>query len=257
MSLIRLDNVGIEFSGSFLFKDISCTVEHNSRIGLIGANGCGKTTLLKIMLREIEPSLGNASLSKQMKVAYLSQVPEFETELTVEEYIRSAREDLQSAWKGILTASAANDLNALHKAEERFHNLGGYNFDTEMKLTLTALKFKPELWNRKLNTFSGGERTRLALAYILLSQYDLLLLDEPTNHLDIAMIAWLEKYLSGQSRPYLIISHDRTFLDRTVTTIYHMENGSLSVTKGNYSSWYEARKIRLLEQERQWKQQQK
>lgn len=257
MSLISLDRVGIEFAGSFLFKNINCTVEHNSRIGLIGANGCGKTTLLKIMLREMEPSEGIVSGSKTCKIAYLSQNPEFETQLTVEEFIRSAREDLQSAWKEIIVASEANDIAKLHKAEVQFQQLGGYEFDTEMKLTLTALKFQPELWNRKLNTFSGGERTRLALAHILLSQYDLLLLDEPTNHLDIAMISWLEKYLSSQSRPYMIISHDRTFLDRTVTTIYSMENGSLSITKGNYSSWFKAQKIRRLEQQRQWKQQQK
>jgi len=257
MSLIRLEDVGIEFAGSFLFKDINCTVENNSRIGLIGANGCGKTTLLKIMLREMEPSAGYVSGSKSCKIAYLSQNPEFETELTVEEFIRSAREDLQSAWKEIITASDASDINKLHKAEERFQQLGGYDFDTEMKLTLTALKFQPELWNRKLTTFSGGERTRLALAHILLTQYDLLLLDEPTNHLDISMINWLEKYLSGQNRPYLIISHDRTFLDRTVKAIYHLENGSLSITKGNYTSWFEAQKIRFLEQERLWKQQQK
>jgi ATP-binding cassette subfamily F protein 3 len=257
MSLISLENVGIEFAGNWLFEEISCTVEHNSRIGLIGSNGCGKTTLLKIMLREMEPSAGIVSGSKQTKVAYLSQVPEFATELTVEEFVRSSRTDLQLAWKEILNASELNDINKLHKAEERFQQLGGYGFDTEMKMTLTALKFQPELWNRKLTTFSGGERTRLALAHILLSQYDLLLLDEPTNHLDISMISWLESYLTKQSKPYLIISHDRTFLDKTVTTVYSMENGSLSITKGNYYSWFEAQKIRYLEQERQWKQQQK
>jgi ATP-binding cassette subfamily F protein 3 len=257
MSLISLENVGIEFAGNWLFEEISCTVEHNSRIGLIGSNGCGKTTLLKIMLREMEPSAGIVSGSKQTRVAYLSQVPEFATELTVEEFVRSSRTDLQLAWKEILNASELNDINKLHKAEERFQQLGGYGFDTEMKMTLTALKFQPELWNRKLTTFSGGERTRLALAHILLSQYDLLLLDEPTNHLDISMISWLESYLTKQSKPYLIISHDRTFLDKTVTTVYSMENGSLSITKGNYYSWFEAQKIRYLEQERQWKQQQK
>jgi ATP-binding cassette subfamily F protein 3 len=326
MSYIRFEDVGIEFAGKYLFKDINCSLEHNSRIGLIGANGCGKTTLLKIMLKEMEPSAGIVSGSKSIKVAYLSQNPEFETTLTVEEYIRSSPEDLQKAWKEIIELSnllnveqvaepaqtdsekyvvphlcgsdrsdngvsneenrinaglktdgkqtgrpllhEENRINAglhtseailakLHKAEERFQHLGGYEFDTEMKMTLTALKFQPELWNRKLNTFSGGERTRLALAHILLSRFELLLLDEPTNHLDIAMIGWLEKYLSNQNRPYLIISHDRTFLDRTVTTIWSMENGGLNITKGNYFSWFEAQKIRLLEQERQWKQQQK
>jgi len=340
MSYIRLDSVGIEFAGRYLFKDINCSLEHNSRIGLIGANGCGKTTLLKIMLKEMELSAGTVSGSKSIKVAYLSQNPEFETQLTVEEYIRSSREDLQRAWKEIIELSnmlsveqvaepaqtdsekyvvphlcgsatsddvflasenrinaglqtvdkqtgrpllhSQNRINAglqteqknrmdsclrrnddtavlakLHKAEERFQHLGGYEFDTEMKMTLTALKFQPELWNRKLTTFSGGERTRLALAHILLSRFELLLLDEPTNHLDIAMIGWLEKYLSNQNRPYLIISHDRTFLDRTVTAIWSMENGCLNITKGNYFSWFEAQKIRLLEQERQWKQQQK
>ncbi|MBM4399741.1 MAG: ATP-binding cassette domain-containing protein [Candidatus Cloacimonetes bacterium] len=257
MSYIKLDDIGIEFSGSYLFKDITCSVEHNSRIGLIGANGCGKTTLLKIMLREMEPSTGIVTGSKSIRMAYLSQNPEFETELSVEEYIRSSREDLQAAWKEIIAASAENNLKKLHTAEEMFQKLGGYEFDTEMKMTLTALRFPAEMWRRKLTSLSGGERTRLALANILLSRFDLLLLDEPTNHLDIAMINWLEKYLCNQSRPYLIISHDRTFLDKTVTSVYCMEYGNLSITKGNYSSWYEAQKIRILEQERQWKQQQK
>jgi ATP-binding cassette, subfamily F, member 3 len=257
MSLISLENVGIEFAGNWLFRDISCTVEHNSRIGLIGSNGCGKTTLLKIMLKEMLPSAGTVSGSKSLKAAYLSQVPEFATELTVEEFVRSSRTDLQLAWKEILTASEQNDISKLHKAEERFQQLGGYTFDTEMKLTLTALKFNTDLWNRKLTTFSGGERTRLALAHILLSQHDLLLLDEPTNHLDISMIGWLENYLVKQDKPYLVISHDRTFLDKTVSVIYSMESGSIAVTKGNYTSWHEAQKIRFLEQERQWKQQQK
>ncbi len=257
MSLIRLENASIEFSGNYLFRNISCSLEHNSRIGLIGPNGCGKTTLLKLMLRELEPSEGTVSGSKRLQVAYLSQVPEFETELLVEEYVRSARPELQAAWEDIMSASRANDLNRLHKSEESFQQLGGYSFDTEMKLTLSALKFPQELWNRKLTTFSGGERTRLALAKILLSRHDLLLLDEPTNHLDIAMTQWLEKYLNNQLCPFLVISHDRTFLDKTVSTILHLENGSLSVTKGNYTSFHEAQKIRLLEHERQWKQQQK
>lgn len=257
MSYICLQEVGIEFAGSFLFKNVSCTVEHNSRIGLIGVNGCGKTTLLKIMLHEIQPITGLVSGSKQILIAYLSQNPEFKTELTVDEYIRSSRADLLSVWQELMQASENSDEKKLHKAEEIFHHLGGYEFDTQMKLTLTALKFQPELWHRQLKTFSGGERTRLALAHILLSRYDLLLLDEPTNHLDIAMTQWLENYLVSQQKPYLIISHDRTFLDKTVNTIYHLENGSLAVTKGNYSSWAEARKIQIMEQERQWKQQQK
>lgn len=281
MSLIRLDDVGLEFSGTFLFKNISCTVEHNSRIGLIGANGCGKSTLLKLMLRELQPSLGTVSRAKQQKIAYLSQNPEYLQDMTLEQYIHSTRPDILAAWQEMQELaealqsddvavapeiassplppppSADEFLNRLHKAEERFNNLGGYEFDTRMKLTLTALKFPLETWKRHLDSFSGGERTRLTLAHFLLSEYDLLLLDEPTNHLDIAMTQWLEQFLINQSRPYLIISHDRTFLDKTVSSIYSMEMGSLSITKGNFNSWYEARQIRLLEQERAWKKQQK
>ncbi|HOV16223.1 MAG TPA: ATP-binding cassette domain-containing protein [Candidatus Cloacimonadota bacterium] len=257
MSLIRLDNIGIEFAGSYLFRGINCTIEHNSRIGLIGANGSGKTTLLRIMLRELEPTEGTVSGSKHLNIGYLSQVPEFDSEQTVEEYVRSARPDLQTAWQEMLIAGDSDDINALHKAEERLQQAGGYSFETEMKLTLTAMKFPKEVWQRKLTSFSGGERTRLALAKLLLSDYELLLLDEPTNHLDIAMLVWLEKYLVNQSRPYLIVSHDRTFLDQTVSTIFNLEEGTLSITKGNYSSWRKAEEISLLEQERQWKQQQK
>jgi len=264
MSLIKLTEVGLEFAGTYLFRSINCSLEHNSRIGMIGSNGCGKTTLLKVMLNLLEPGEGAVSKAGSLHIGYLPQQPDFDLASSAEAYVRSARPDLDSLWEYIirlssmLSTSPDHDLiKQLHRTEETYQQAGGYSFDTEMKLVMTGLRFMPDTWNRSMASFSGGERTRLALARILLSNCDLLLLDEPTNHLDIAMLKWLEDYLSRQDTPYLVISHDRTFLDKTVSTVWHLENGALAITKGNYSSWAAARQIQLLEQERRWKQQQK
>ncbi|MGI6198763.1 MAG: ABC-F family ATP-binding cassette domain-containing protein, partial [Candidatus Cloacimonadaceae bacterium] len=131
----------------------------------------------------------------------------------------------------------------LHAVVERFTSLGGYEWENEVKHVLMSLNFQPEVWNTDVGLLSGGEQTRLCLAAILLKPHNLLIMDEPTNHLDIAMIRWLESYLLKQDKPYLLVSHDRSFLDACVTSIFHIRDGRLSITKGNYSSFAQADEI--------------
>lgn len=264
MSLIQVLDVSLEFAGSYVLKNINCTVEHNSRIGLIGSNGSGKTTLIKLMLGLLRPTSGEVIKARKCQVAYLPQNLCLDPDQTMYDYISSSRQQLRELHEQIIHLSARlhQDHNSsteaeLIKAVEQFQSLGGDVFENELKYISTSLGFTEADYNKPLSCFSGGEQTRICLAGILLAPYDLLILDEPTNHLDIAMISWLERYLSKNDKPFLVVSHDRSFLDNTVSSIYHLDNGELDITKGNYSSYSEAAEIKRLTQERQFERQQK
>lgn len=255
---------GMEFAGIQILNNINCSLEHNSRIGLIGSNGSGKSTLIKLMLGHLTPSSGKVIAAKKLKVAYLAQNLRLNPELTMIDHIHGAREDIFCLKKQIIELSHSLQMShdksveiELHNTLERFQALGGDEHENEEKYVCESLGFSIADYHKKLAVFSGGEQTRICLAAILLMPYDLLILDEPTNHLDIAMIGWLERYLCKLDKPFLVVSHDRTFLDNTVSTIFHLENGSLSVTKGNYSSFSEAFQIARLAQERQYERQQR
>ncbi|MCB5255224.1 MAG: ABC-F family ATP-binding cassette domain-containing protein [Candidatus Cloacimonetes bacterium] len=264
MSLIQIIDLGIEFGGEYILKDVNCTIEHNSRIGLIGANGSGKTTLIRLIQKELRPSSGMVVQAKQCKIAYLEQNPILNAKQSLLDYIESAREDIRDL--KVKMNSLSNQLShkedeALHKqlstTVERMHEMGAFEHENEIKYVLSSLGFAESVYSRSIGEFSGGEQTRICLAWLLLCPYDLLILDEPTNHLDIAMIRWLENYLSEHTKPYLVVSHDRVFLDKVTRSIYAIENTKLSITKGNFSSYYEARQIALLAEERQFERQQK
>jgi len=264
LSIIQVINAGVEFAGNYVLKGINCTLEHNSRIGLIGSNGSGKTTLIKLMLGIISPSEGKVLQAKKCRIAYLPQNPVLEKDILMGDYVKNARPDLLKLQKKIdeltlLLQSKHTETieNELKVVLDKFQASGGDEFANSMKYVITSLGFSENDYAKPLCSFSGGEQTRLCLASILLMPYDLLILDEPTNHLDIAMISWLERYLNSSIAPFLLVSHDRTFLDNTITTVYQLENTQLSITKGNYSSFAEARAIELKTQERQFARQQK
>ena len=264
MSLIQAIEISQEFSSHYVLRNVSCTIEHNSRIGLIGSNGSGKSTLIKIMLGTLQPSEGKVLRAKKCRVAYLPQNLQLDPNLVMLDYIRSSRQDFEQLNHQIQVLSESLRQSFDKVVEEKlglvvesYHSTGAYDFENQVKYVLESLKFPPELWQKKIGEFSGGEQTRICLAAILLSPYDLLILDEPTNHLDIAMINWLETYLSKLDQPFLVVSHDRRFLDNTVRSIYSLRGGSLSITKGNYSSFKEADEIARLAQEKAAKEQAK
>ncbi|MDD2227836.1 MAG: ATP-binding cassette domain-containing protein, partial [Candidatus Cloacimonetes bacterium] len=264
MSLIQVIDAGIEFAGVYVLKGINCTLEHNSRVGLIGSNGSGKSTLIKLMLGMLNPSEGKILRAKKCRVAYLAQNMFLQPELAMIEHIKSARPDLVALRDSIDKLSAQLETEHLLSVEEelkrdldKYHSLGGDEYDNELKYVCASLGFTEDDYTKEIGLFSGGEQTRICLAAILMMPYDLLILDEPTNHLDVAMIAWLEKYLNKSERPFMVVSHDRIFLDNTVGIIYHLRDASLSITKGNYSSFAEADAISRMAQERQYDRQQK
>ncbi len=264
MSLIQVIDCSIEFAGVYVLREINCTLEHNSRVGLIGRNGSGKSTLIKLMLGMLHPTEGKVLRAKQLKVAYLAQNMPLDPKLAMVEHIKSARPDLVALRASIDALSAKLNLRhdsateaALNIDLDKYHSLGGDEYDNELKYVCSSLGFSEADYNKPIGVFSGGEQTRICLAAILMMPYDLLILDEPTNHLDVAMIGWLEKYLNRSERPFMVVSHDRTFLDTTVSTVYSLRDGRLSITKGNYSSFAQADAIARMAQEKQYERQQK
>ncbi len=264
MSLVQVNDVGISFAGFNLFSGISFNIDQDSRIGLIGRNGCGKTTLMKIINREIEPSTGVVNYASTTKIAYLKQVNTLDLTSTLYESVLESRKDfikkqkrLQKVREKLSHDHSEENLNLLAKLEEEFFTIGGYDYETNIKLILTSLGFGEEFWNNKIEKFSGGEQTRIELAKILLSDFNVLLLDEPTNHLDLHMISWLEGYLLNLGIPFIIISHDKEFLNKTVKKIFEIENKSLSTYGGNYSFYEEESALRKEQQEKAYQQQQK
>lgn len=264
MSLVQVNDVGISFAGFNLFSGISFNIDLDSRIGLIGRNGCGKTTLMKIINREVEASTGGVNYASTTRIAYLKQVNTLELTATLYESVLDSRKDfikkqkrLQKTREKLSHDHSEENLNLLAKLEEEFFTIGGYDYETNIKLILTSLGFGEEFWNNKIEKFSGGERTRIELAKILLSEFNILLLDEPTNHLDLHMISWLEGYLLNLGIPYIIISHDKQFLNKTVKKIFEIENKILSTYSGNYSFYEQESALRKEQQEKAYQQQQK
>ncbi len=263
MSLISISNVSHNFADHDIFKDISFSLEHNSHIGLVGPNGSGKTTLFNILSGRIVPRVGIVQQAKKLKIAYLSQEVELNDTQTLFECVSTANEkisatgiELENARQAVVSNSSAINLKKLEELEEQYYQMGGYHFASEMKIILAGFGFAIEDWERKIAGFSGGEKTRIQFVRILLAEKDIMLLDEPTNHLDFTMIYWLENYLNKQDKPYLIISHDRHFLDKTVTKIAELRNFRINLTHGNYSIWEADRETRALTQEREYVRQQ-
>ena len=264
MSLITVSNLSHNFGDIDIFMKVSFSIEKNSKIGLVGKNGSGKTTLFNIISKKIIPHQGNVQLAKNTKILYLKQDPDLNENQTLYECILESRPNyiklsskLEAAEKELAIHHSEENMKKYSEIQTQFEQIEGYHFRTEIKLVLTNLKFPESVWNQKISKFSGGEKTRIQLAKFLLQSFDLILLDEPTNHLDIEMIYWLENYLARLDKPYVIISHDRLFLDKTITKIIEIKNRSLCHYSGNYSFYQEESVKRKLLQKKEFKKQQK
>lgn len=264
MSIISLSNISHNFGDDDIFKNISFTLEDNSRIGLVGRNGSGKTTLFKIIIERILPKEGVLHVAKNRKIVYLTQEPELDETQTLQECVLESRLDyidlkqkMETAEHQLSEDHSEQNLEKYSQIVQKFEQIDGYNFQTEMKLVLTNLKFPETVWDQGIAKFSGGEKTRIQLAKFLLQPYDAILLDEPTNHLDIEMIYWLSDYLNRINKPYIIISHDRHFLDTTVTKIVEIKDKTLHHYGGNYTFYREELEHRTILQEKEFRNQQK
>ncbi|MGD8465485.1 MAG: ABC-F family ATP-binding cassette domain-containing protein [Anaerolineae bacterium] len=260
--MLQVSNVSKAFGDNLLFEKVSFTVNPGERVGLVGPNGCGKTTLFKIVLGELQPDTGSARLSPaDVRVGYLAQALEYESGQTVGQAMKTAIAGLAQAEARLEALSAhmataqGTELQRLladyDQALSAFERLGGYRVEAQSDEILVGLDLRDLDQEWLVERLSGGQKTRLGLARLLLSQPDLLLLDEPTNHLDIQALEWLEGFLQSFAGAVLLVSHDRTFLDRTVGAILEMDALTHAVTEypGTYSDYVEAKER---EREKQW-----
>lgn len=266
--LLKAVNVNKVFNGVPLLTDINLQIEDNDRIGLVGANGCGKSTFLKILLGELLPDHvveGDGQIIRAAKtsVGYLAQSAALDSSLTVWEEMRSVFSELLETQEKLHTLELEmqkgnSDVNAEYdRLTGWFQMNGGYEIDTKIRIVLYGMGFPEETFHRNVSSFSGGEKTRLAIAKLLLEAPNLLILDEPTNHLDFSTIQWLEDYLQNARSALLIVSHDRYFLDKLCTSICEIDLGRLTRYKGNYSAYTVLREAAMEQQEKAYALQQK
>ena len=255
-----------------ILQDVSFHINEGDRIGIIGANGAGKTTLLKILSGELPHDSGDFFLSADTTIGYLKQSDNFQSENTVMEEVEAIFSGIEKLEKDMLELSAKISemsergehgpevdrlLHRYDQMQEEFRDKGGYSYKSEINGILSSMAFGEDFYNKKISTLSGGERTRLALACLLLKKPDLLFLDEPTNHLDIGTLKWLEQYLKSYKGTILLVSHDRYFLDQTVNRIFEVENHKLYTYNCNYSGYAEQKRQRREAQMKKYQNQQK
>lgn len=262
--IAQISNGTVYFGANDVFENIDFTVNENERIALVGRNGSGKTTLLKVLTGENELASGQFIKANKTTISYLEQNALINSNQSVKEYFDEVFKDIIEIEKQMAEVSkmleTSHDDKLIEKysaLEEEYKYVGGYTYQSEMYSVLNGFGFKQEDINRNISSFSGGEKTKIAFAGLLLSKPDLLLLDEPTNHLDLSTIEWLENYLAKYKKAMVIVSHDRTFIDKTVNVVYELEYGGIKRYAGNYSSFVEQKKNDLIRQESAYKRQQK
>jgi len=252
MPLLSAVHLAKSFGPDDIFSGLSFSLPHRARVAIVGSNGIGKTTLLRILVGLEEPSAGTIQRARNIPIGYLPQEAILTGEQSLWEECLSVFANLraQEAELGLLEmrmSDAAQTDEALSRygpLQAAFEHAGGYTYETRIRQTLTGLGFDATDYRRPLTQLSGGQRTRALLARLLLSNPDLLVLDEPTNHLDISAVEWLEGYLSTWEGAALIVSHDRYFLDKVVDTIWEMSRVGLEVYRGNYTDYVTHRQER-------------
>ena len=262
--IVQICDGTIFFGSNDVFEHIDFTVNENEKIALVGRNGSGKTTLLKVLIGENELNSGQLIKNNKTTISYLKQNALALSDLTVQEVFDEVFKEIKDIEKQMseISKQLENNQNEqlIHKysdLQEKYKYLGGYTYQAETLSVLNGFGFKQEDLNRNVSSFSGGEKTKIAFASLLLAKPDLLLLDEPTNHLDLSTIEWLENYLTKYKKALVIVSHDRTFIDKSVNVVYELEYGSIKRYAGNYSSYVEQKKNDLIRQESAYKRQQK
>ncbi|MCP0914175.1 MULTISPECIES: ABC-F family ATP-binding cassette domain-containing protein [Legionella] len=255
--MLTLRQITLSRGNKKLLEQVSVTVYEKQKIGLVGHNGCGKSSLFSLILGELTPDTGDCLLNSQNKISHLSQqLPD--SEEAALNFVLAGDKEYQLLQNRLLAAEqAGNDADVL-ACHEILNQTGGYSKPAKAAAILSGLGFKPSEQNASVNSFSGGWRMRLSLARCLMNPAELLLLDEPTNHLDMEAIFWLEKWLKQCPSTVILISHDREFLDACVTHILHIEQQTLNLYSGNYSRFEQARAQKLVLQQAMFtKQQQK
>lgn len=247
--ILAVKDIEKSFADSIILDNVNIAVNEGDRIGLVGANGTGKTTLLNILCKRLQSDKGEVSYKSNITIGYLQQDSGLEADNSIIDEMNRVFEKLLAIQKELRDLEAQLALTSPSDAEykelsEKYSQLSaffeqndGYNIDVKIKSVLNGMGFLNKDLSTNISTLSGGEKTRLALAKILLEEPDLLVLDEPTNHLDFKTLMWLEEYLSSYKGGLIIVSHDRYFLDKTVNIIWEIESANISVFKGNYTKY--------------------
>ena len=258
---INLNKINKSYGSQLVLNDIDITIQKGEKVALIGSNGSGKSTILKIIYKVETPTSGDVSIRKNTTVGYLSQIPE-ETNGIVSDYIKDAFKPLLEIKNKLeqLEKDLTSDIKAIEKytkIQEDFINKGGYEYETKISKILAAFEITDEMLERNFNSLSGGEKTICSLIKLLLQEPDILLLDEPTNHLDIKRIEWLENYLNAYKGTVIIVSHDRYFLDKVVNKVFLLTKRGIESYFGNYSYFIKENENRLMLEFKAYKDQQK
>jgi len=262
--LIQLDNISKEYPDGILFSNVSLLIKKSMRIGLVGPNGSGKTTILRLMLGKESPDEGTVQKNRGLSIGYLPQDIIIGTKRSIlDEVLNSFPEirEIENKMEIVSSEIASNPndtkkLKILGDLQQRFDSMGGWTIDKKAKEILGGLGFTTDQFHRDLDTFSGGWRMRVALAGILLKNPDVLFLDEPTNHLDLDAILWLESFLSEWKGSLVMISHDREFINKSVNHIVEIDRAKVILYKGNYSSYRSQKQIRIEQQQAAYSNQQ-
>ena len=262
MSLLTTVNLAKSYGPDDIFSGITVSIPRRARIGLVGSNGVGKTTLLRVLIGEESPSEGRVQKAKQLKIGYLPQESVLDSPQTLWDecrtalsYLEKMRHQLEKMESAMADGIAGKDvLERYSNLQDVFDRKGGYTYENKIERTLTGLGFEKSDYQKPLNILSGGQRTRAVLAKLLLSDPDLLLLDEPTNHLDIQAMEWLEGYLRAWEGAVVLVSHDRYFLDHTVNMIWEM-TPAMEIYHGNYNAYLIQREARYERQLKEFKSQ--
>ncbi|MGN8981416.1 ABC-F family ATP-binding cassette domain-containing protein [Enterococcus villorum] len=268
MLLLQANQIARHFGAEILFENIHLEISTGARIALVGRNGAGKSTLLKILAGIERPDEGNIAKNKTATLGYLAQDTGLDSSETVWNEMLKAFDTIRKMEKRMrqlevlisesTTDRRSNDslLKEYDKLQHDFSDKNGYSYENEIRSVLHGFKFDSSFYDQKINELSGGQRTRLALARMLLQHPDILILDEPTNHLDIETLSWLENYLQSYTGALLIVSHDRYFLDKVAREVYELSRKKMRHYKGNYSKYLDMKAEQLATQWKAYEKQQ-
>lgn len=239
MSILSTEQLGHSFNDNWLFKDLYLGLNKGDRVALVGINGTGKSTLLRILSGLLAPSLGKVVTERDLRIGYLEQDPQFQNQETISDFIYSIGNEKQQLIRQYEEAveQEVHDEKLLNRLMDELSNANAWEYEYEIKTILGRMGIQH--LEQKITTLSGGQKKRLALAKLLIDDPDVYILDEPTNHLDIETIEWLESYMTGGQKTILLVTHDRYFLDNVSTRIIELDRGKLQNFNGNYSYYLE------------------
>ncbi|PGN52496.1 ABC transporter ATP-binding protein [Bacillus thuringiensis] len=267
MTICSVNNVTKSFGGNTIFENISLEIKNGERVGLVGRNGSGKTTIFGLLTGMESLDAGAIHMKKGTRIGHVAQIPKFDEVMTVYDVLSSAfkvekelEKEMHALEKNMAVEQEQSALEKLMERygviQEKFAFFGGYEIEANIMKVANGLQVT-DLFSRVFTELSGGEQTKVSLAYMLLQKPDLLLLDEPTNHLDLFAVEWLEQFLKEYTGTVMVISHDRYFLDEVVTKIFDLEDGEIHVYHTNYSQFVEEKEERLLQEFQAYQEQQK